>query len=39
MWNELVSRTNCVLIAVFRYQMDSEEWHQRSFHSYHWKEN
>ena len=25
--------------AVFRYQMGSEKWHQRSLQCYHWKEN
>ena len=41
MWNELgiSGGTAIVILIVFRYQMGSEEWHQRSLQCYHWKEN
>ena len=43
MWNELgMSGGTAIVIfgcAVFRYQMGSEKWHQRSLQCYHWKEN
>ena len=42
MWNELKYSGGAIVYfdcTVFRYQMGSEEWNQRSLQCYHWKES
>jgi hypothetical protein len=39
MWNELgISGGTAIIILVFRHQVGSEEWCERSISGYYWKE-